>query len=92
MPATECMLRAQALEAYETISLDKHGETVRLILTEVSLLAEKYRCVRRHDVPHIRELAGLLDLLWQEVEMASTPAPLNQPCTQPSEASAFPQL
>ena len=29
-------------------SLDKHGETVRLILAEVSLLAEKYRYVQRH--------------------------------------------
>lgn len=70
---SDCMLRAQALEAYETIaSLDTHGENVRLILAEVSLLTEKYRHVRRHDVPHIAELSGLLDLLWQEVEMANT--------------------
>ena len=68
---TDSMLRAQALEAYEAIpSLDMHGENIRLILAEVSMLADKYRCVRRHDVPHIAELAGLLDLLWQEVEMA----------------------
>ena len=63
-------LRAKALEAYEAIpSLDRHGELTRLILAEVSLLAEKYRYVRRHDVPHVRELAGLLDVLWQEIEM-----------------------
>ncbi|MGE5723461.1 MAG: hypothetical protein ACM3YM_13485 [Sphingomonadales bacterium] len=79
------MLRAQALEAYEAIpSLDPRGEVVRLILTEVSLLTEKYRHVRRHDVPHIAELAGLLDLFWQEVEMDNArPAP---------ELTAFPQL
>lgn len=82
---SDCMMRAQALEAYEAIpSLDLHGENVRLILAEVSLLTEKYRCVRRHDVPHIAELAGLLDLLWQEVEMANTAPAL--------EASAFPQM
>ena len=64
------LLRAQALEAYEAVpSLDTHGELTRLILAEVSLLTEKYRCVRRHDVPHIAELAGLLDVFWQEVEM-----------------------
>ncbi len=72
-------LRVQAMEAYEAIpSLDAHGEMTRLILTEVSLLAEKYRNVRRHDVPHIREIAGLLDVLWQEVEMSfanPTPSP-----------------
>lgn len=71
---SDCMLRAQAFEAYEAIpSLDLHGENIRLILAEVSLLTEKYRCVRRHDVPHIAELAGLLDVLWQEVEMANAP-------------------
>lgn len=59
------------LEAYEAMgSLDAHGETVRLILAEASLLAEKYRYCR-HDVPHVRELAGLIDLLWQEIEMDS---------------------
>jgi hypothetical protein len=62
--------RAKELEAYERMgSLDGHGELVRLILAEASLLAEKYRYVARHDVPHVRELAGLIDLLWQEVEM-----------------------
>jgi hypothetical protein len=67
---TDGMLRAQALEAYEAVpSLDAHGELTRLILAEVSLLTEKYRCVRRHDVPHIAELSGLLDVFWQEVEM-----------------------
>jgi len=62
--------RAKELEAYERMgSLDEHGETIRLILAEASLLAEKYRYVARHDVPHVRELAGLIDLLWQEIEM-----------------------
>jgi hypothetical protein len=70
MTETDGMLRGQALEAYEAIpSLDAHGELTRLILAEVSLLTGKYRLVRRHDVPHIKELSGLLDLLWQEVEM-----------------------
>jgi hypothetical protein len=65
------LLRAQALEAYEAIpSLDAHGELARLILAEVALLTNKYRCVRRHDVPHIAELTGLLDVFWQEVRMA----------------------
>lgn len=64
---------AKELEAYEKMgSLDEHGETIRLILAEASLLAEKYRYVVRHDVPHVREIAGLIDLLWQEVEMEST--------------------
>jgi hypothetical protein len=66
------VLRAKELEAYEAMgSLDAHGELVRLILAEASLLADKYRYVRRHDVPHIRELSGLIDLLWQEIEMES---------------------
>lgn len=70
MEIPDGLLRAQAVEAYECIpSLDTHGELARLILAEVSLLTEKYRHVRRHDVPHIRELSGLLDVLWQEVEM-----------------------
>ena len=71
MIASDNVLRAKELEAYEAISLDRHGEIVRLILAEVSLLTDKYRYVRRHDVPHIRELAGLVDLLWQEIEMQS---------------------
>lgn len=71
MAECEGLLRAQAIEAYEAIpSLDAHGELTRLILAEVALLTRKYRCVRRHDVPHIAELTGLLDVLWQEVEMA----------------------
>jgi len=66
------LLRAQAIEAYEAIpSLDTHGELTRLILAEVSLLAHKYRYVRRHHIPHIQELVGLLDVLWQEVEMVN---------------------
>ena len=66
------VLRAKEVEAYEAIgSLDLHGELVRLILAEASLLADKYRYVRRHDVPHIHELSGLIDLLWQEIEMES---------------------
>jgi len=70
MIRSDGFFRAKELEAYEAMgSLDEHGETVRLILAEASLLAEKYRFVARHDVPHVRELAGLIDLLWQEVEM-----------------------
>ena len=62
---------AKELEAYESMgSLDEQGEIVRLILAEASLLAEKYRYVRRHEVPHVREIAGLIDLLWQEIEIA----------------------
>jgi hypothetical protein len=65
----EAIARADALAAFEAIpSLDDHGELARLILAEVSLLTRKYRCARRHDVPHIAELTGLLDLLWQEVK------------------------
>jgi hypothetical protein len=66
------LLRAKEVEAYESIaSLDQHGEIIRLILAEVSLLSEKYRYVQRHQVPHIRELSGLVDLLWQEIEEQS---------------------
>jgi len=72
MIKSDGFFRARELEAYERMgSLDEHGETIRLILAEASLLAEKYRYVARHDVPHVRELAGLIDLLWQEVEMES---------------------
>ena len=72
MITSDGFCRSKEIEAYEAMgSLDAHVETVRLILAEVSLLAEKYRYVRRHDVPHVRELAGLIDLLWQEVEMDS---------------------
>ena len=72
MIASDGLLRAKEVEAYESIaSLDSHGEIVRLILAEVSLLVEKYRYVRRHEVPHIRELDGLVELLWQEIEMQS---------------------
>ena len=73
------LMRAKELEAYESIdSLDKHGDILRLILAEVSLLTEKYRYVQRHQVPHIRELSGLIDLLWQEIEMQSaTPRELS---------------
>jgi hypothetical protein len=66
------LLRAKEIEAYESIaSLDRHGEIIRLILAEVSLLSEKYRYVQRHQVPHIRELTGLIGLLWQEIEEQS---------------------
>jgi hypothetical protein len=69
MMQSDSVLRAQALAAYECIpSLDDYGELTRLILAEVSLLTEKYRLVRRHDIPHIKELSGLLDVFWQEVE------------------------
>ena len=67
------LLRAKEIEAYESIaSLDRHGEIIRLILAEVSLLSEKYRYVQRHQVPHIRELTGLIGLLWQEIEEQSS--------------------
>jgi hypothetical protein len=80
MIRSDGFFRAKELEAYEAMgSLDQHGETVRLILAEVSLLAEKYRYVRRHDVPHVRELATLIDLLWQEIEMDSIAVPERNP-------------
>lgn len=76
MIKSDGFFRAKELEAYEGLgSLDEHGEIVRLILAEASLLAEKYRYVVRHDVPHVRELTGLIDLLWQEIEMDSLKAP-----------------
>ena len=72
MIASDNLLRAKELDAYEAIgSLDKHGETIRLILAEVSMLSEKYRYVQRHDVPHVRDLTKMIDLLWQEIEMDS---------------------
>ena len=65
----ESLARADAIAAFEAIpSLDDHGELARLILAEVSMLTRKYRCARRHDVPHIAELTGLLDVFWQEVK------------------------
>ena len=74
MIRSDGFFRAKELEAYEAMgSLDEHGDIVRLILAEASLLAEKYRYVRRHEVPHVRELAGLIDLLWQAIEMDSIP-------------------
>ena len=74
MIASDGFFRAKELEAYEGLgSLDEHAEIVRLILAEASLLAEKYRYVARHDVPHVREIAGLIDLLWQEIEMEGEP-------------------
>ena len=76
MIKSDGFFRAKELEAYDGLgSLDEHGEIVRLILAEASLLAEKYRYVVRHDVPHVRELTGLIDLLWQEIEMDSLKAP-----------------
>lgn len=76
MIESDGFFRAKELEAYEAMgSLDEHGEIVRLILAEASLLVEKYRYVRRHEVPHVRELAGLIDLLWQEVEMETLAVP-----------------
>jgi hypothetical protein len=80
MIKSDGFFRAKELEAYEAMgSLDGHGETIRLILAEASLLAEKYRYVVRHDVPHVRELAGLIDLLWQEMEMDSARVPEVRP-------------
>src|SRR5882757_7785752 len=62
MIASDGFFRAKEIEAYEGLgSLDDHAEIVRLILAEASLLAEKYRYVTRHDVPHVREIAGLID-------------------------------
>jgi len=76
MIQSDNVLRAKEVEAYEALtSLDRHGELVRLILAEASLLADKYRYVQRHDVPHVRELSGLIDLLWQEIEMESARVP-----------------
>jgi hypothetical protein len=69
MADREALERAAIYEAYEGVpSLDAHGDLTRAILAEVALLTRKYRCVRRHDVPHIAELSGLLDLFWQEVD------------------------
>ena len=65
----EAVARADAIAAFEAVpSLEEHGEITRLILAEVSLLTRKYRYATRHDVPHIGELNGLLDLFWQEVD------------------------
>ena len=76
MILSDSLYRAKELEAYEAIpSLDRYGDTVRLILAEGSLLSEKYKYVRRHDVPHVKELSGLIDLLWQEIEMDSSRLP-----------------
>jgi hypothetical protein len=71
----EALVRAEILEAYEAVPLARHEEMIRLILAETTLLAERYRNVRRHDIPHVREIAGLLDVLWQEVEMAAASPP-----------------
>jgi hypothetical protein len=80
MIASDGFFRAKELEAYEGLgSLDEHAEIVRLILAEASLLAEKYRYVARHDVPHVRELAGLIDLLWQEIEIDAVRMPATSP-------------
>jgi len=65
----DALRRAQVAEAYEGVPLDRHGDLLREILVEVTLLADKYRNVRRHDVPHVKEISGLLDVLWQEIEM-----------------------
>ena len=80
MIASDGFFRAKELEAYEGLgSLDEHAEIVRLILAEASLLAEKYRYVARHDVPHVREIAGLIDLLWQEIEIEAVHVPETNP-------------
>ena len=39
------------------------------------MLSEKYRYVQRHDVPHVRDLTKMIDLLWQEIEMESCGEP-----------------
>ena len=83
MIESDGFFRAKELEAYERLgSLDAHGEIVRLILAEASLLAEKYRYVARHDVPHVRELASLIDLLWEEIEMETARLPESSPLDQ----------
>jgi hypothetical protein len=80
---SDSILRQKELGAYEAIpSLDRHGETIRLILAEVSMLSEKYRYVQRHDVPHVRELTKMIDLLWQEIEMDSLPQTAFDPLDQ----------
>ena len=83
MIISDTILRQKELDAYEAIpSLDHHGETIRLILAEVSMLSEKYRYVQRHDVPHVRELTKMIDLLWQEIEMDSFPQTTFDPLDQ----------
>jgi len=92
MMQSDSVLRAEALAAYECIpSLDDYGELMRLILAEVSLLTEKYRLVRRHDIPHIKELAGLLDVFWQEVEtdLASSAKGEPEPPPPPENRALF---
>ena len=80
MIESDGFFRAKELEAYERLgSLDDHADIVRLILAEASLLAEKYRYVARHDVPHVRELASLIDLLWDELEMETARLPESNP-------------
>ncbi len=81
----ETRVRSEVLDAYEAIpSLDKHGEMIRLVLAEATMIAERYRSVRRHDIPHIREMIGLLDVLWQEIEMVAA-RPIEAPAAQPLE-------
>ena len=83
MIISDDVLRRKELDAYEGIpSLDRHDEIIRLILAEVSMLSEKYRYVQRHDVPHVRELTKMIDLLWQEIEMESYPQPTLNPLDQ----------
>ena len=83
MIESDGFFRAKELEAYERLgSLDDHADIVRLILAEASLLAEKYRYVARHDVPHVRELASLIDLLWDEIEMETARLPEISPLDQ----------
>jgi hypothetical protein len=80
MIQSDGVLRAKEIEAYEgLVSLDEHGEIIRLILAEASLLVDKYRYVQRHEIPHLRELGGLIDLLWQEVEMDAATLPEQSP-------------
>lgn len=66
----EALERADTYAQVDAIqSLDAHSELVRAILAEVQMLTRKYRNARRHDVPHIAELTGLVDVLWQEVRV-----------------------
>jgi hypothetical protein len=66
---SEASLRADAVEEFDAIKLENHDDLIREILVEVALLSRKYKNVRRHDIPHVAELSGLLEVLRQEAEM-----------------------
>jgi hypothetical protein len=66
---SEASLRADVIEEFEALKLESHDHLIREILVEVALLSRKYKNVRRHDIPHLVELSGLLEVLRQEAEM-----------------------